>query len=57
MALDLCADSPLWLAAILRKTGAIGETVRIGLTRNVHRKLLFFERGNPYVGGPKSLPA
>ena len=53
--LDLCAAGPLWLAASHRKTGAIGESVRIGLTRNVDRKLRFYERGNPYVSGPKSL--
>jgi hypothetical protein len=38
-----------------RKTGPIGKSVRIGLTRNVDRKLRFYERGNPYVGGPKGL--
>ncbi len=53
--LDLCAAGPLWLAASLRKTGAIGKSVRIGLTRNVDRKLRFYERGNPYVSGPKRL--
>jgi DNA-3-methyladenine glycosylase len=50
--LDLCAAGPLWLAT---RTGAIGKSVRIGLTRNVDRKLRFYERGNPYVSGPKSL--
>jgi DNA-3-methyladenine glycosylase len=53
--LDLCAAGPLWLATIRRKTGAIGKSVRIGLTRNVDRKLRFYERGNPYVSGPKRL--
>ena len=53
--LDLCAAGPLWLATSRRKTGAIGESVRIGLTRNVDRKLRFYERGNPYVSGPKKL--
>jgi DNA-3-methyladenine glycosylase len=53
--LDLCTAGPLWLATSAAKTGAIGETVRIGLTRNVDRKLRFYERGNPYVSGPKSL--
>ena len=53
--LDLCAAGPLWLATSQRKTGAIGRSVRIGLTRNVDRKLRFYERGNPYVSGPKSL--
>jgi DNA-3-methyladenine glycosylase len=53
--LDLCAAGPLWLAASPQKTGAIGNSVRIGLTRNVDRKLRFYERGNPNVSGPKRL--
>jgi DNA-3-methyladenine glycosylase len=53
--LDLCAAGPLWLATSGRKTGSIGESVRIGLTRNVERKLRFYERGNPYVSGPNRL--
>lgn len=52
---DLCAAGPLWLATGPRKTGAIGKSVRIGLTRSVDRKLRFYERGNPYVSGPKRL--
>jgi hypothetical protein len=42
--LDLCAAVPLWLAASRRKTGAICERVRIGLTRNVDRKPLLRAR-------------
>jgi DNA-3-methyladenine glycosylase len=53
--LDLCAAGPLWLAASGRETGAVGESVRIGLTRNVDRRWRFYERGNPYVSGPKRL--
>ena len=53
--LDLCAPGPLWLATGRRKTGAIGTSVRIGLTRNVDRKLRFYEQGSPYVSGPKRL--
>ena len=53
--LDLCAAGPLWLAASRREPGAIGKSVRIGLTRNVDRKLRFYERGSPYVSGPKRL--
>jgi DNA-3-methyladenine glycosylase len=52
---DLCAAGPLWLATSLQKTGAIAKSVRIGLTRSVDRKLRFYERGNPYVSGPKRL--
>ena len=52
---DLCAAGPLWLAATAQKTGAIGKSVRIGLTRNANRRLRFYERGNPHVSGPKRL--
>jgi DNA-3-methyladenine glycosylase len=53
--LDLCATGPLWLAAIAQNAGPIGKSRRIGLTRNVDRKWRFYERGNPYVSGPKRL--
>ncbi len=42
--LDLCAAGPLWLAATRSKTGAIGESVRIGLTRNVDQNALLRAR-------------
>ena len=51
--LDLCsASSSLWLAVTARKTGPIGKSVRIGLTRGASRLLRFYERGNKYVSGP-----
>ena len=53
--LDLCATGPLWLAATPQNASAIGKSVRIGLTRNVDRPWRFYERGNPYVSGPKTL--
>jgi 3-methyladenine DNA glycosylase Mpg len=40
--LDLGAADSLWLATSWRKTGAIDKSVRIGLTRNVDRKLRFY---------------
>jgi DNA-3-methyladenine glycosylase len=52
---DLCAPGPLWLGAAVRPAGRIGASVRIGITREVHRKRRFYERGNPYVSGPKRL--
>lgn len=51
--LDLCAPGELWLAHPPQTTGAIGTSVRIGITKEVERPLRFFERGNPYVSGPK----
>ena len=53
--LHLCAAGPLWLATSRRKRGTMGESVRIGLTRNVDLRLRFYERGSPYVSGPKRL--
>jgi DNA-3-methyladenine glycosylase len=52
---DLCAAGPLWLATTRQETTAIGKSVRIGLTRNVDRRLRFYQRGSPYVSGPKRL--
>ena len=52
---DLCQTGPLWLA---RGDGAacdIGESVRIGITRDAARKLRYFVRGNGFVSGPRSL--
>ena len=54
---DLCAPGPLWLGASRRRPGAIGESVRIGITREVERKLRFFERDNGFVSGPARMRA
>jgi len=54
---DLCAPGPLWLGASRRRAGAIGESVRIGITREVDRKLRFFERDNTFVSGPARMRA
>jgi DNA-3-methyladenine glycosylase len=55
--LDLCAGAPLWLADADRPRGPIGESVRIGLSKEVDRVLRFFERGSRFVSGPKRLHA
>lgn len=52
---DLCAAGPLWLAATARRAGTIGKSVRIGISRNAHRLLRFYERGNAHVSGPRKL--
>jgi DNA-3-methyladenine glycosylase len=49
---DLCDSGPLWLGTAVRQTTYIGTTVRIGITREVHRPLRFFEVGSPFVSGP-----
>jgi DNA-3-methyladenine glycosylase len=53
--LDLCAPGPLWLGKSNHPIGQIGKTVRIGITRAADRLLRFYERGNPFVSGPKRL--
>jgi DNA-3-methyladenine glycosylase len=52
---DLCAPGDLWLGTAVRDPGTIGVSVRIGITRDAHRELRFYERGNPFVSGPRSL--
>ena len=53
--LDLCTGTRLWLAEAAKPPGQIGESVRIGLTKEVDRVLRFFERGSRFVSGPKRL--
>jgi DNA-3-methyladenine glycosylase len=52
---NLCAGGKLWLGAEVRPAGPIGATIRIGITRDVHRLCRFYERGSPFVSGPKRL--
>jgi DNA-3-methyladenine glycosylase len=53
--LNLCAGGELWLGAAVRRAAPIGESFRIGITRDVHRLCRFYERGSPFVSGPKRL--
>ncbi|HLY63539.1 MAG TPA: DNA-3-methyladenine glycosylase [Terriglobia bacterium] len=52
---SLCAKGRLWLGTDAYPAGAIGESVRIGLTREVKRVLRFYEIGSKHVSGPKWL--
>jgi DNA-3-methyladenine glycosylase len=54
--LDLCSmKGELWLGSAVQPTGKIAMSVRIGITKDAHRLLRFYERGNPYVSGPSRL--
>ena len=58
--LDLTAPGPLWLAAAVRRRRvpvAIGNSVRIGITKEAHRLLRFYEKGSAFVSGPRKLNA
>jgi DNA-3-methyladenine glycosylase len=56
---DLCSGSgPLWLGddePQASRSKRLGIATRIGLSREAHRKLRFFERGSRFVSGPVSL--
>ena len=53
--IDLCARSPLWLAAEGRAPGRVATSVRIGISKETTRLLRFYEAGNPHVSGPPAL--
>jgi DNA-3-methyladenine glycosylase len=46
---------PIWLAAPNRQPGKIGVSPRIGITKAARKRLRFYERGNPFVSGPRAL--
>jgi DNA-3-methyladenine glycosylase len=52
---DLCAPGPLWLGTPVRPVGPVGRSTRIGISREIERKLRFFERDNAFVSGPRRL--
>lgn len=53
--IDLCAAGPLWLGVDERRAVRPSRSVRIGLTKEAHRLLRFYERGNAYVSGPRKM--
>lgn len=53
--LDLCRKGPLWLARDDYEVGQIGQSVRIGITREADRALRFYLRDNPFVSGSRAL--
>ena len=53
--IDLCRTGPLWLARDDHDAPEIGTSTRIGLSREAHRLLRFYVRGNRFVSGPNAL--
>jgi DNA-3-methyladenine glycosylase len=51
----LCSKERLWLGTAAGAPKAMGKSVRIGITREAHRRFRFYERGNPCVSGPARL--
>ena len=52
---DLCAPGPLWLGTAVDAVGRVGRSIRIGISREIERKLRFFECDNEFVSGPRRL--
>ena len=52
---DLCRKGPLWLGRDDHEAGEIGQSIRIGISRDAHRLLRFYLRDSPFVSGPRSL--
>jgi DNA-3-methyladenine glycosylase len=54
--IDLCGRrGPVWLGSGIKRGGPIGISVRIGLSKEAHRLLRFYEKGSPFVSGPGRL--
>src|SRR6516225_3629246 len=53
--LDLCREGPPWLGRGDQEPGEIGQSIRIGISRDANRALRFYLRGSPFVSGPRSL--
>ncbi len=55
--LDLCRQGPLWLGVGDHEPGELGQSVRIGISRDADRLLRFYLRGSAFVSGARALNA
>ncbi|PZV34816.1 DNA-3-methyladenine glycosylase [Mesorhizobium kowhaii] len=53
--LDLCREGSLWLARDGHEPGEIGQSIRIGISKDADRLLRFYVRESLFVSGPRSL--
>jgi DNA-3-methyladenine glycosylase len=53
--IDLFAPGPLWIGSDGYEAAAIGQSVRIGLTKAAEAPLRFFIAGSRYLSGPRAL--
>jgi DNA-3-methyladenine glycosylase len=53
--LDLCRKGPLWLRRGDHESGEIGQSIRIGISRNTASLLRFYLRDSRFVSGPRLL--
>lgn len=53
---DLCGPGPLWLGELRdAKAPRVSVSTRIGIVKDAHRPLRFFEAGSLYLSGPRAL--
>src|SRR4051794_27653313 len=53
--IDLCREGPLWLGRGNYEPGELGQSIRIGISRDTNRLLRFYLRNSPFVSGLRSL--
>ena len=53
--IDLCEEGPLRLGCDGQELREVGQSIRIGITRDADRLLRFYLRDNPFVSGPRSI--
>jgi DNA-3-methyladenine glycosylase len=55
--IDLFTPGPLWIGGDGTVVGAIGESVRIGITQGAELRLRYFVAGSGFLSGPRRLNA